>query len=225
MSRYRLIIGNQNYSSWSLRAWLPLEHYKLDYEVQKILLFLPSSKDELSNASSSGKVPVLMDKQLNGHPIWDSLAISEHLAQEHPEHAMWPKEPIARAFARSVTAEIHSSFGELRAQMPMNCKRRGIDVQPDQSCLADIARIIEVVTMGRERFAEQGQYLAGQFSLADTMFAPIVWRFNSYVDDLPKIVSDYCHSMRELPAMKVWEEQALAETQTIEQYDSIGHAR
>lgn len=225
MARYRLIIGNQNYSSWSLRAWLPLEHHGLDYEVQKIWLFSPSYQEELSKASSSKKVPVLMDSQLTDQPIWDSLAISEHLVQEHPELPLWPKDPRARAFARSLTAEIHSSFAELREQMPMNCKRHGIDVQPDQACLQDIARVNELVTQGRGQFADQGQYLAGHFSLADTMFAPIVWRFNSYVDDLPEVVAEYCETMRALPAMKTWEEQSLAETQRIERYDHIGRVR
>lgn len=225
MSRYTLIIGNQNYSSWSLRPWLLLEHFGLDYQTQKIWLDKDNSAQELATASSSKRVPVLLDQQIPAQPIWDSMAIAEHLVHEHPEHKMWPEQSKARAFARSASAEMHSSFFALRSQMPMNCKRRGIDVGPDAACQADLARVYELWCYGREQFCAQGLFLAGPFSILDAMFAPVVWRLTSYVEDLRKPVAEYCDQMRQLPAMQKWEQEALAESECLPSCDELGRPR
>lgn len=225
MARYTLIIGNQNYSSWSLRPWLLLEHYGLEYQAQKIWLYQDDSAQGLADASSSKRVPVLLDQEIPDQPIWDSMAIAEHLRQEHPEQQWWPRESKARAFARSASAEMHSSFLALRSQMPMNCKRRGIDLSPNADCQADLARVYELWSYGREQFSAQGPFLAGPFSIADAMFAPVVWRLTSYVEDLRKPIAEYCEQMRQLPAMQKWEREALAEKKVIPSYDELGRPR
>lgn len=222
VARYKLIICNQNYSSWSLRGWLALEHFGLDYEVEKTLISIPGPQEALSKISPSGKVPVLLDQKISEQPIWDSLAIIEHLAQEHPEIDMWPKDPAARAFARSAAAEVHSSFAELRNTMPMNCKRKGIKVEIGAECASNLERIATIWKEGQSAYGSMGPYLAGKLSLVDIMYAPVVWRLATYVHDAPKHVHDYCETMRKLPAMQLWESQALAEAGGIAAYDALG---
>lgn len=222
MARYKLIICNQNYSSWSLRAWLPLEHFGLDYEVEKTLISIPGPQKALADISPSGKVPVLIDQTLSHQPIWDSLAIIEHLAESHPELQMWPKDPAARAFARSASAEVHSSFSDLRNTMPMNCKRKGVKVEITPECASNLQRIFEIWDEGKRKYGSMGPYLAGSFSLADIMYAPVVWRLSSYLSDAPKAAQDYCETLHKLPAMQRWASQALAEEGGIAAYDSYG---
>lgn len=222
MARYKILIGNQNYSAWSLAGWLTLEQFGLDYEVEKIYLFKPESKLALLNASSCGKVPVLFDQKLPDQPIWDSLAIAEHLAHAHPEHEMWPNHSKARAFARPVAAEVHSSYASLRQTMPMNIKRRGVKVEINQACQADLLRVYALIAEGQRQFSSIGPFIAGNFSLADVMLAPVVWRLTSYVHDAPKPVLDYCETMRDLAAMKRWEADGLAEQEIIAGYDALG---
>lgn len=222
MAHYKIVVGNQNYSSWSLAGWLALEHFGLDYELEKVYLFKPESKAALHKASSCGKVPVLLDQTLPEQPIWDSLAIAEHLAHAHPEIEMWPKTPKARAFARSIAAEVHSSYTSLRETMPMNIKRRGVKVDIGPACQEDLTRIYAIVSEGQAKFSTDGPYLAGTFSLADVMFAPVVWRLSTYINDAPKPVTDYCETMRKLEAMKRWETEGLAESETIPRYDAMG---
>lgn len=224
MARYTIVVGNQNYSSWSLRGWLALEHFGLDYEVQKIPLFTPGAQEALLEASSSGKVPVLLDQKLPGQPIWDSLAIIQHLVQEHPEVEMWPKDPMARAFARSAAAEVHASFSALRTTMPMNCKRSDVKVNIDPECQADLQRIFAIWQEGRSKFGSAGPYLAGAFSLVDVMYAPVVWRLSTYINDAPREALEYCETMLKLPAMELWASQARQETNVISAYDAIGSA-
>lgn len=222
MARYKIVIGNQNYSSWSLAGWLTLEQFGLDYDVEKIYLFKPESKPALLKASACGKVPVLFDQALPDQPIWDSLAIAEHLAHAHPEYEMWPNNPNARAFARSVAAEVHSSYASLRQTMPMNIKRRGVQVEIDHACKADLLRVYALIAEGQRQFSSIGPFVAGNFSLADVMLAPVVWRLTSYVHDAPKPVAEYCKIMRDLPAMTRWEADGLAEHEVIESYDALG---
>lgn len=222
MARYTILIGNQNYSSWSLRGWLPLEHFGLDYEVQKISLFTPEGDTAIAKASSSKKVPVLLDDKAPGQPIWDSLAILEHLAQEHPELKMWPQELGARAFARSAAAEVHSSFSALRETMPMNCKRSGVKVEIGPDCKADLQRIFTIWAEARKKFESIGPYLAGTFSLVDVMYAPVVWRLSTYVHDAPKSAMQYCETMQALPAMKLWASQGSKESAVLAHFDALG---
>lgn len=197
----------------------------MEFEIQKIHLFTPGADQELVQASDSKKVPVLMDQELPGQPIWDSMAILEHIVEAHPEHLMWPKDPAARAFARCAAAEMHAGFFALRAQMPMNCKRENIDVSPDAACMKDIQRVYQIWHDARSQFSDHGEFLAGPFSLVDAFYAPVVWRLRTYVQDLPEIAQRYCQTMLDLPAMQTWKKQALEEQVTIEAIDALGFAR
>ncbi|MFB1030604.1 MAG: glutathione S-transferase family protein, partial [Thauera sp.] len=171
----KLIIGNKNYSSWSLRAWLAAREGGFTFEEIRIPLFIPGSRDRILSHSPSGKVPCLND---HGAVVWDSLAIGEYLAEKRP--GLLPGDPVARAMARSVTAEMHSGFQNLRSRMPMNVRKdyTGFGHSPEVD--ADIARIVAIWNDCRARFGAEGPYLFGRFSLADAAFAPVAFRFQTY---------------------------------------------
>jgi len=164
----KLIIGNKNYSSWSLRAWLAAREGGFTFEEIHISLFIPGSRERILSHSPSGKVPCLND---HGVVVWDSLAIGEYLAEKRP--GLLPADPVARALARSVTAEMHSGFQNLRSRMPMNVRKdyTGFGHSPEVD--ADIARIVAIWNDCRARFGAVGPYLFGRFSLADAAFAPV----------------------------------------------------
>lgn len=204
----KLIIGNRNYSSWSLRAWLAVRITGADCEVLRVPLYEPESRSTLARLSPTGKVPVL---ETDHGVIWDSLAISEYLAECFPHSPLLPREPRSRAVARSVCAEMHSGFVALRAALPM-------DMQKDERCTidneavqADIERILELWAYCRERFGKNGNYLFDQPSLADAFFAPIASRFRSYRVELPGAAMDYVEAIHEWPAFSEWRQLALAE--------------
>jgi glutathione S-transferase len=161
----KLVIGDKNYSSWSMRPWLLLTHFGIPFEEVLIELDEPGTKAAILEYSSSGKVPCLVAD--DGFAVWDSLAIAETLADRYPQHALWPREPNARARARSISAEMHSGFGALRNALPMNIRltRPGVGNTPD--VLADVARID---TLWRECLAASGgPFLFGEFGIADAI--------------------------------------------------------
>ena len=172
-----LIIGNKNYSSWSLRPWLLLKEKGISFEETKIPLYIEGSKEQLLKYSPSGKVPALTH---DGTTVWDSLAICEYISELYPEKGCWPEETEARALARSISNEMHSGFFAIRNTLHMNCRKKIIFAQITPELEADIKRICETWRFCRDKYSQAGEFLFGSFSIADAMYAPIVLRFNSY---------------------------------------------
>ncbi len=206
----KLIIGNKNYSSWSLRAWLAARAAGVTFGEIDIPLFIPGSRERILSHSPSGKVPCLID---HGLAVWDSLAIGEYLAEKAPQ--LLPQDAAARAVARAVTAEMHSGFQQLRAHMPMNIRKdyRGHGHTPEVD--AEIARIVAIWNDCRKRFGAGGPYLFGQFSLADAAFAPVCFRFQTYGVAPEGAAGEYLATMLAHPFMQQWEAAARAETESI----------
>src|ERR1700722_19408701 len=188
----KLIIGNKNYSGWSLRPWLLLRHADIPFEEIRILVYTPDSKQSIIKYSPSGKVPALVDGDVTA---WDSLAICEYLAEKHPDKKFWPDDRVARALARAVGAEMHSGFQNLRENMPMNIRRdyAGLGCTPEVE--RDIARITEIWQGCRKAFGSSGPFLFGAFSIADAMFAPVMFRFRTYGVMLPEALEAYKQTM------------------------------
>ena len=210
---YELVIGNKNSSSWSLRPWLLMKAFGIPFSETWIRLRRPETLAELLQHSPSAKVPVLKS---DGLLIWDSLAIIEFLAEQHPNKPLWPADMAARATARCVSAEMHSGFQALRDECPMNFTN--IVGFPDASAraLADIGRVVEMWADCRRRFGAGGDFLFGGFSAADAMFAPVASRFRSYEVDLGRFGDDgtaarYRDTVMSMPEMLAWAEAAKAE--------------
>lgn len=218
VSRLKLIIGNRNYSSWSLRAWLALRVAGIAFEEHRIPLYLRGSKEEILSYSPAGKVPCLVDGDLH---VWDSLAICEYVAEAHP--GLWPEDPKARALARSVSAEMHSGFQALRTHMSMNIRRALPGRGRTPEALAEAGRVIALWSdcLARKAAGPQstGPFLFGRFSIADAMYAPVVLRFRTYGVELPGECRAYAEAILALPAMREWVAAAEAETEAIPQFE------
>lgn len=204
----KLVIGNKNYSSWSLRPWLLMRVLDLPFEEEIIPLYQPDSKAQLLARAPSGKVPALHDGEL---VIWDSLAITEYLAEQYPGVAVWPHDAEPRAIARCVSAEMHAGFAALRNQMPMNCRGSYPGKGQTPEVMADVARILELWQDCRARYGLEGPYLFGEFCAADAFFAPVVTRFVTYGVTVPNSCRDYMAAVRELPALRDWYAAAVLE--------------
>ncbi|MEN9656803.1 MAG: hypothetical protein RL571_268 [Pseudomonadota bacterium] len=209
---YQLHVGSKNYSSWSLRPWLLLKHFEIEF-IEKGAPLL--GECEYREYIESGLYPCLYDNEFN---VWDSLAIAEYLAEKHPQ--MWPKDVKARARARSISAEMHSGFTSLRSLMPMNIKLRAQGGELVINVKHDVERICFLWREAR-RYATAGHYLFGDFSIVDAMYAPVVWRFHSYNVALPDDAAIYCELMLAHPAMREWEKAALLETLVLPQQDML----
>ena len=208
---FKLYIGNRNYSSWSLRGWLlaKLSGEPFD-EVDVPLTGLTPNPANLA-FSPTGLVPCLHEGDI---VVWDSMAIAGYLAERHPQ--MWPDDVAARAWARSISAEMHSGFGALRNEMAM-CIRERVDVRPWSSALtANIGRITGIFDESRRRFGAGGAFLCGRFSIADCFYGPVAFRFRTYGVDAPGAAGTYVHALLAHPFMQQWERAALAETSIIE---------
>ena len=215
----KLVIGNKNYSSWSMRPWLALRASNIPFEEIFIPLYTgQADKDRLLSFSRSGKVPALIDDDLT---IWDSLAIIEYLAERFPEAKLWPQDRAARAHARSVSAEMHSGFLPLRNECGMNLHRPVGSIALSEDARANIARVEEIWSDCRERYGRQGPFLFGAFSGADAMYAPVVHRFRTYAVKVGPIVRAYMETMMALPAFREWTEAGLAETLVIERFETV----
>ncbi len=202
----KLVIGDHNLSSWSLRPWLALKQAGIPFEEAVVRLYAPDTKQQILKHSPSGKVPCLFDGPT---AIWDSLAICEYAAEQVP--SLWPADRARRAEARSISAEMHSGFMALRKGFPMNVRAELPNQPRDADIEADIARIVTIWESCRARFAADGPFLFGAFSIADAMYAPVVWRFNTYGVSLPPASAAWCEHMRNLPAMQAWRVAALDE--------------
>jgi len=218
MSAITLVIGNRNYSSWSLRPWLALKVAGVEFAEEMIPLQQPDTKTRILRHSPSGKVPVLIE---HGHAIWDSLAICETVAERWPDANLWPESAIERAHARSVAAEMHAGFPALREHMPMNVRARHPGCGMTTAEVGnDLTRINAIWRDCRAAHSQAGPYLFGHFTVADCMFAPIVFRFRTYDPPLLDVSKQYVEDMLAHPAMREWEAAAIAETETIPAHDS-----
>ncbi len=209
----KLVIGNKNYSSWSLRPWLLMKEAGIDFDEQRIVLDTPTAKHEIAEFSPSGRVPVLL---LGDLAVWDSLAICETVAERWPDCRLWPADADERAHARSIAAEMHSGFHVLRECMPMNCRAMGRKVPIPDELGADIDRVIAIWSECHKRFGDRGGWLFGDFSVADAMYAPVVLRLRTYGINLPESAGYYPHRLLESKAMQSWLAAAECETEVIE---------
>jgi glutathione S-transferase len=215
----KLVIGNKNYSSWSMRPWLALRAGGIAFDEIFIPLYTgEADKNRILAFTPSGKVPALVDGDVT---IWDSLAIIEYAAERFPQARLWPEDRAARAHARSISAEMHSGFMALRNECGMNLHRPVGAIALTAEARANIARIQEIWIECRERYGKSGPFLFGSFSGADAMFAPVVHRFRTYAIEVAPAARDYMAAMMALPAFQEWSRAALAETLVIERFETV----
>jgi glutathione S-transferase len=212
---YRLVIGNKNTSSWSLRPWLAMRRARIPFTEIGIDLRAADAKAQILGNSPSGKVPALL---AGGLVIWDSLAILEFLAEAHPKAGLWPRAAGARAHARSVAAEMHSGFQALREHCPMHFVARTPKARLPKAVAADVRRIVAVWRDCRGRHGAGGPFLFGRFSAADAMYAPVASRFCTYLPDLAPYGDDgtaqaYVEALFAMPEMAEWGEAARKEVE------------
>ena len=210
MPELKLIIGNKNYSSWSLRPWLLLRHLELPFEEQQIPLDLPGSGAHIRAENPTGRVPALRHGDLL---VWDSIAIGEYLCELAGQGL--PAERAARAIARSVCAEMHSGFRALRAQWPMNARALGRRTPMSAALRRDIERIDELWQGCRQRYGAGGPWLFGNYSLADAMYAPVVLRFRTYGAEVSDVARGYQATVLADAPLQQWLAAAAAEPWTI----------
>jgi glutathione S-transferase len=216
----KLVIGNKNYSSWSMRPWLALRANGIAFEEIFVPLYTGqvADKERILSFSASGKVPALIDGDVT---VWDSLAIIEYLAERFPDARLWPDDRAERAYARAISAEMHSGFLALRNECGMNLHRPIRAVALSQDAQANVARIKQIWIDCRERYGERGPFLFGPFGAADAMFAPVVHRFRTYaIPAVPKAQA-YMETMMSLPAFAEWTKAGLAETLLIERFEGV----
>lgn len=208
-----LVIGNKNYASWSLRAWLAARHAGVEFDEVMIPLFEPGYKERILAYSPAGKVPALRHGDL---VVWDSLAICEYLAELCP--SLWPQGSAARARARAVSAEMHAGFPALRSELPMNCRARGRQVELSAAACTDLER---VQTLWRDcrAAAPSGPWLFGDYSIADAMYAPLVTRLVTYDTALEDTARAYVDTTLADPHLQHWLAAAEVEPHTIERVE------
>jgi glutathione S-transferase len=214
-----LVIGNKNYSSWSMRPWLAMRAAGIAFEEVFIPLYTDQSdKDRILSFTRSGKVPALIDGDIT---VWDSLSIIEYLAERFPEAKLWPQDRAARAHARSVSAEMHSGFLPLRSECGMNLHRPVGAVTLSADARANVARIEQIWTECRARYGKLGPYLFGAFTAADAMYAPVVHRFRTYAIEVAPPAQAYMETMMAQPAFAEWTKAGLGETLVIEKFETV----
>jgi glutathione S-transferase len=204
----KLIIGNKNYSSWSLRPWIAMKVAGLAFDEEVISLSATDFKARLSKVSGTGKVPALLDGDVH---VWESLAILEYVAEKYPHARLWPADPAPRALARAIAAEMHAGFAPLRRHLPMNMWRPVIPRQLTPEVKANVRRIEEMWIDCRTRYGAGGAFLFGGFGAADAMYAPIVSRFHTYAVEVGEAARAYMAAVMALPAWGEWRAAALAE--------------
>ena len=207
-----LVIGNKNYSSWSLRPWLFLSVHGLAFKEVRIPLDQDDTYTAIAQHTDAGKVPVLKDGDLT---IWDSLAICEYISEQYLDGGGWPSSVRVRAEARSCSAEMHSGFSEIRGQLPMNCRANGRKVPLYADLEREVARIDRIWSQYREIYSSVGPWLFGEFSIADCMFAPVASRFKTYGINVSTASTEYMHYILDHEQMREWVSQAHVESETI----------
>ncbi|WP_395373171.1 glutathione S-transferase family protein [Marinicella sp. W31] len=207
---YTLVIGNKNYSSWSLRPWLLMKHLQLNFTEVKVPLYQADTKQQLLQHSPVGQVPVLKTQDT---AIWDSLAICEYLTEQHGNG--WPEDSTQRALARAISCEMHSGFSQIRSLLPMNCRLRIAVTLESEPLKLEIERVLSIWKTQRQQHGDAGDFLFGGFSVADCMYAPVVLRFESYGIPVEQIHRDYMDAILALPAMQVWIAEGIQENEVI----------
>ncbi|MEO1932517.1 MAG: glutathione S-transferase family protein [Pseudohongiella sp.] len=200
MKDIRLVIGDKNYSSWSMCPWLLLKMFDIEFEEIRITLYQDNTAEKLGPYSPSLKVPVLLHRDIT---VWDSLAICEYISEEVLTYAGWPNGSKRRASARSVSSEIHSEFPALKKEWPMNCKA-SYRLKPSEELVDEIARIDAIWSCCRRRFGENGNYLYGRFSIADCLFAPVAVCFDAYEAELSGEANSYMRHLLDNPFVQKW---------------------
>lgn len=222
MPTLKIVLGNKNYSSWSLRPWLVLKHLGARFEEQVIPLDQPSTAEQLRKFSPSGRVPVLIDGDT---VVWDSLAICEYLNERFPDRNLWPKDAKARAMARSVSAEMHSGFTALREHLPMKFRETFPQKPLQPNVKADISRILQLWNDCRARFGAGGPFLFGPYTIADAIYTPVVSRFKTYAVPLEGSAAAYAEAIWSLPSVAEWLAAARAETYRMPRYEAAGEQK
>lgn len=211
-----LVIGNKNYSSWSMRPWVALTAFGVPFNEVKVLLDQPDTAARIAEYSGAGRVPVLIAGDMT---IWDSLAICEYVAEQFPDLHMWPSDVAARAMARSITAEMHAGFAGLRSAMSMNLKASLPGRGRTAEAQGDIGRVCEIWEECLSRFGHH-EFLFGAFSIADAFYAPVVMRFKTYGVSLAPALQGYCERVQNHPAVARWVREGLAETDIAAAHDA-----
>ncbi len=214
----KLVIANKAYSSWSLRPWTLLAHFKIPFEEVVIPLDLPETRTLILEHSPTGKVPALRDGAIT---VWESLAIAEYVAEIYPGKAIWPRGKAARALARSLANEMHAGFPALRRDLPCNFRRPVRAIALSEAVEAEIVRIEAAWAQARKDFGRAGPFLFGRFSAADAMFAPVVNRLHIYDVPVEPATRAYMDAVMALPAWKAWIADAEAEPWRIEKYEAV----
>jgi glutathione S-transferase len=204
----QLIIGNKNYSSWSLRPWIAMKVAAIPFEETVIPLYEPGSREQVLKFSPAGKVPVLIDGDMH---VWESLAILEYLAEKFPKAELWPADARARSHARVVANEIHGGFMPLRRNCPMNMWLPPKKRPQGDEVLDNVRRIDALWSDCRARFGQNGPFLFGAFGAADAMYAPVVARLHSYGLGVGEVARTYMDAVMALPAWREWRAAALKE--------------
>ncbi len=214
----QLVIGNKNYSSWSLRAWITLRKAGIPFEEIRVPLYVEGYKDELLRHGPAGLVPVYKDA---GFVLWDSLAICEFVAEAHPQ--LWPMDKLQRAHARAICAEMHSGFRGIRSRLPMNCRAKNRRVELDADLGQEVRRVETIWTECRQhRDATAGRWLFGQFSIADAMYIPLALHFHTYGINMNATAAAYMENVLGDPDVQSWVAGALAEHNIIEECEVGG---
>ena len=213
MTDLTLIIGNKNYSSWSLRPWVFMKQMQLDFEEKRVALFTETSDAELAQYNSDFKVPVLLDGDVT---VWDSLSILEYISERYLDGSGWPGDTKARAIARSMSAEMHSSFANLRNELPMNCRKVFPNISLSAEAEREVARVRSLWRDCRSRYGGEDEWLFGKYSIADAMFAPVALRFSGYSIALDDVERAYVQSVLSQPCIIEWIAASKVETEIIE---------
>ena len=209
---YTLVIGNKTYSSWSLRPWLVMSFFKIPFEEIIIPLDLPDTKENIQKYSKAGQVPVLVDNGGDDRIIvWESLAIIDYMADIYPEIAIWPKDKDKRAHARSMAAEMHGGFLPIRKACPMNLSKKFQQKDRGEDVAKDVARITQLINEARSKFGDNGEFLYGEFSATDAMYAPVVTRLNTYSIAVDDVTRKYMDVIQAMPEFNQWRDAAMDE--------------
>ena len=203
-----LIIGNMNYSSWSFRPWIAMKVAGIAFDEEVVSLDAKDFKERVTKVSGTGKVPALTDGKVQ---VWESLAILEYLAEKFPDLRLWPADPVARAHARAIAAEMHAGFVPLRRALPMNMWRPVIRRELAPDVQSNVRRIEAMWTDCRTRYGAEGAFLFGKFGAADAMYAPVVSRFHTYDVEVNAATKAYMAAVMALPGWAEWRASALAE--------------
>ncbi|MFI4914830.1 MAG: glutathione S-transferase family protein [Steroidobacterales bacterium] len=209
MAQFTLVIGNKNYSSWSMRPWVLLRQAGIAFKEVQLKFDDAARAEGVEIYSPTGLVPVLMT---DGQPVWDTLAICETVAEMFPQQGLWPADARARQVARSICAEMHAGFRDLRGAMPMNIRSAHAGKGMNPAVRKDIERIVSIWQSCRERCGRGGEMLFGSFGVADAFYAPVVMRFMTYAVELPPVAQAYANAVRTLPAVLDWVAAARQET-------------